>query len=136
MQQNLRLWNSSWMKMLSGASISRSRNWKKGPGYQLTSGERKRYQILMSPSAHKIYRKFDSHLQRKIKEKARKMSEDPYRYEELKGPLKGIRSYHLDYKNTEYRIAYRIVENKNRIEIVLVKTRKSFYQILRQIIGK
>jgi hypothetical protein len=73
------------MKMLSGASISRSRNWKKGQGYQLTSGERKQYQILMSPSAHRIYRNG---------------------------------------------------ENKNRIEIVLVKTRKSFYQILRQIIGK
>jgi len=102
----------------------------------LTSGERERYQILMSPSAHRRYRKFDSHLQRKIKEEARKMSDNPYRYEELKGPLKGIRSYHFEYRNTEYRIGYRIVENKNRIEIVLVKTRKSFYQILRQIIGK
>jgi len=108
----------------------------------LTSGERERkqeqkqYQILMSPSAHRRYKKFDSHLQRKIKEEARKMSGDPYRYEELKGPLKGIRSYHFDYQNTEYRIGYRIVENKNRIEIVLVKTRKGFYQILRRIIGK
>ena len=110
----------------------------------MTSGERERkqeqkqeqYQILMSPSAHRRYRKFDSHLQHKIKEEARKMSEDPYRYEELKGPLKGIRSYHFEYRNTEYRIGYRIVENKNRIEIVLVKTRKSFYQLLRRIIGK
>ena len=98
------------------------------------SGERKRYQILMSPSAHRRYRKFDPHLQRKTKEEAKKLSEEPYRYEELKGPLKGIRSYHFDYKNTGYRIAYRIVEDKNRIEIVLVKTRKSFYQILRRII--
>ena len=89
------------------------------------SGER--YQILMSPSAHKRYKKFDPHLQRKIKEEAKKLSEEPYRYEELNGPLKCIRSYHFDYKNTEYRIAYRIVKDKNRIEIVLVKTRKSFY---------
>ncbi len=98
----------------------------------MMSGER--YQIFMAPSAHRIYRKFDPHLQRKIKEEAKKLSEEPYRYEELKGPLKGIRSYHFDYKNTEYRIAYRIVEDKSRIEIVLVKTRKSFYQILRRII--
>ena len=108
----------------------------------MTSGERERkqeqeqYQILMSPSAHRRYRKFDLRLQRKIKEEARKMSGDPYRYRELKGPLKGIRSYHFEYRNTEYRIGYRIVENKNRIEIVLVKTRKGFYQILRRIIGK
>jgi len=39
-----------------------------------------------------------------------------------------------EYKNTEYRIAYRIVEDKSRIEIVLVKTRESFYQILKRLI--
>jgi len=66
----------------------------------------------MAPSAYKRYKKFDSHLQRKVKEEAKKLSEDPYRYEELKGHLKGIRSYHFDYKNTQYRIAYRIVEDK------------------------
>ncbi|MEA1997889.1 MAG: type II toxin-antitoxin system mRNA interferase toxin, RelE/StbE family, partial [Euryarchaeota archaeon] len=63
----------------------------------------------------------------KVKEGARKLSEEPYRYEELKGHLKGIRSYHFEYTNTEYRIAYQIVEDKNRIEIVLVKTRRNFY---------
>lgn len=47
---------------------------------------------------------------------------------------KGIRSCHFEYVNTEYRIAYRIVENENRIEIVLVKTRESFYQTLRRIL--
>jgi addiction module RelE/StbE family toxin len=88
----------------------------------------------MSPSAHRMYEKFDPHLQRTVKEEARKLSEEPYRYEELKGPLKGIKSYHFEYRNTEYRIAYRIVEDENRIEIVLVKTRKNFYQILRQIL--
>lgn len=98
------------------------------------SGERKRYQILMSPSAHRRYRKFNPHLQRKIKEEAMKLSEDPYRYEELKGPLRGLRSYHFEYKNTEYQIAYRIVKDKNRIEIVLVKIRESFYQILKRIL--
>jgi addiction module RelE/StbE family toxin len=88
----------------------------------------------MSPSAHRMYKKFDPHLQHIVKKEARKLSEEPYRYEELKGPLKGFRSYHFEYRNTEYRIAYRIVENENRIEIVLVKTRKNFYQILRRIL--
>jgi len=100
----------------------------------LTSGERKQYQIFMSPSAHRKYKKFDSRLQNKVKEEARKLSEEPYRYEDLKGHLKGIRSYHFGYENTEYRIAYRIVEDKNQIEIVLVKTRKNFYQILRRVL--
>ena len=98
------------------------------------SGDRRRYQIFMAPSAHKRYKKLDTHLQERIKVAARKLSEDPYRFEELKGPLKGLRSYHFGYKNTEYRIAYRIVEDKSRIEIVLVKTRESFYQILKRLI--
>lgn len=88
----------------------------------------------MSPSAHRKYKKFDPRLQDKVEVEAKKLSEEPYRYEELKGHLKGIRSYHFGYENTEYRIAYRIVKDKNQIEIVLVKTRKNFYQILRRIL--
>jgi addiction module RelE/StbE family toxin len=95
------------------------------------SGER--YQIFMAPSAYKRYRKFDPHLQHKIKEEARKLSEEPHQYEELKGPLKGIRSYHFNYRSTEYRIAYRLVEDKNRIEVVLINTQESFYHVLRRI---
>ncbi len=52
----------------------------------------RRYQIFMAPSAHRRYKKFDPGLQQKIKEEAKKLSEDPYSYEELKGPLRGIRS--------------------------------------------
>ncbi len=88
----------------------------------------------MAPSAHKRYKKFDKHLQERVKTAARKLSADPYRFEELKGPLKGLRSYHFTYNNTEYRIAYRILEDKGRIEIVLVKTRERFYQILKRIL--
>ena len=88
----------------------------------------------MSPSAHRRYKKFDLYLQRKIKDEVKKLSEDPYRYDELKGPLKGIRSYHFGHTNTEYRIAYQIVENEKRIEIVLIKTRESFYQTLGRIL--
>ena len=36
----------------------------------------------MAPSAHKRYKKFDARLQQKIKEEAKKLSEDPHIYEE------------------------------------------------------
>ena len=94
----------------------------------------KRYQVFMAPSAHRRYKKFDPLLKEKIKEEANKLSEDPHRYEELKGPLRGIRSYHFDYSRTQYRIAYRILEERKQIEVVLVKSRESFYQTLRRII--
>jgi len=65
-----------------------------GKGYRLMNG--KRYELFMAPSAHRRYKKFDLHLQQKIKDEAKKLSEEPRRYEELKGSLKGIRSYHFE----------------------------------------
>ena len=52
----------------------------------------------MAPSAHRRYKKFDPPLQQKTKQEALRLVEDPYRYEELKGLLRGIRSYHFEYK--------------------------------------
>ena len=88
----------------------------------------------MAPSAHRRYKRFDSLLKQKVQQEARKLAEDPHRYEELKGPFKGIRSYHFEHEKSQYRIAYRIVEDRNQIEIVLVKSRESFYQVLRRIV--
>lgn len=99
--------------------------------YQLKIG--KKYQIFMAPSAHRKYKKFDPPLQKKIKQEAKKLAEDPYTYDELKGPLKGIRSYHFNYRKMHYRIAYRILEENKQIEIILVKSRESFYEILKRI---
>ena len=94
----------------------------------------RRYQVFMAPSAHRRYKKFDAGLQQKIKEEAKKLSADPHIYKELKGPLRGIRSYNFDYSETQYRIAYQILEGKKEIEVVLVKSREGFYSTLRRII--
>jgi len=94
----------------------------------------KSYQISMAPSAYRRYKKFDQDLQQKIQQGASQLVEDPYRYEELKGPLKGIRSYHFSHSKIQYRIAYRIREDEKQIEIVLVKSRESFYQTLKRVL--
>ena len=94
----------------------------------------KQYQVFMAPSAHRRYKKFDPLLKEKIKKEANRLSENPHLYEELKGPLRGIRCYHFVYSKTLYRIAYRILEDKEQIEVVLVKPRENFYQTLRRII--
>ena len=94
----------------------------------------KRYQVFMAPSAHRRYKKFDSLLKERIRKEANRISEAPHGYEELKGPLRGIRCYHFAYRKTLYRIAYRILEDKEQIEVVLVKSRESFYNSLRRII--
>jgi mRNA-degrading endonuclease RelE of RelBE toxin-antitoxin system len=68
-----------------------------------------RYEIFMAPSAHRKFKKFSPALQNKIKEEAQKLSVQPHACEELKGPLKGIRSWHFDFRKTQYRIAFRVL---------------------------
>jgi len=57
------------------------------------SGEK--YEIFMARSAHRKYKKFHPNLKEKIKEESETIGNDPYSCEELKGPLRGIRSYHF-----------------------------------------
>jgi mRNA-degrading endonuclease RelE of RelBE toxin-antitoxin system len=98
------------------------------------SGEK--YEIFMAGSAYRKYKKFPPNLKEKIKEESEIIGNDPYACEELKGPLRGVRSYHFVQNSIEYRIAYRILEDKKEIEIVLVKSRESFYQTLRRVINR
>lgn len=98
----------------------------------MTNG--KSYRVVMAPSAHRRYKKFEPQLKRKVREEIGALAEEPHRYQELRGPLKGIRSYHFHHEKTHYRIAYRIVEDRDQIEIVLVNSRESFYQALRRIV--
>lgn len=93
------------------------------------------YQVFMAPSALGRYKKLDASLQERINEEVGKLLENPYQSEELKGPLKGIRSYHFTHRKTQYRIAYQIIEDKKHVDIVLVKSREGFYQMLRRIVG-
>ena len=50
----------------------------------------KKYRVFMATSAHRRYKKFDPALQERIKDESKKLSKDPHRYEELKGPLDRI----------------------------------------------
>lgn len=96
----------------------------------------RRYRIIMAPAAHRRFKKFAPLLQEKVKAEAQILAEDPYSYEELKGPLKGLRSYKFSFKGTDYRMAYRITEEKKLVEVVLVRPRQNFYKLLRQIIRR
>jgi len=94
----------------------------------------KQYRLVMAPAAHRRFKKFAPPLQEKVKTEATRLAQKPYSSEELKGPLKGLHSYKFSFKGTTYRIAYRIIEEENLVEIVLVRPRENFYELLRRII--
>ena len=94
----------------------------------MTSGEP--YAVVLAPSAHRLYKKFDPALQERIKEEAQKIARSPYLASLLHAPFQELRSHHFYFRKVEYRIAYRVSEASRQVEIVLVKTRERFYEIL------
>lgn len=68
------------------------------------------------------------------KEEAQKVARSPHAPPPLHPPFEGLRSHHFQFLNAQYRIAYRIREDKRQVEIVLVKSRERFYEILARVI--
>ena len=94
------------------------------------------YAVVLAPSAHRLYRKFDSALQDRIKEEAQKVARSPYAAPPLHSPFESLRSHHFQFRNAQYRIAYRIREDQRLVEIVLVKSRERFYEVLGRLIRR
>lgn len=88
------------------------------------------YVVFLAPSAHRLYKKFDPTLQERVKEEARKIARSPYAAPGLHPPFQGLRSHHFQFRQTEYRIAYRVLDDKRQVEIVLAKSRERFYEVL------
>ena len=49
-------------------------------------------------------------------------------------PFEGLRDHHFQFRKTEYRIAYRVREEKRQVEVVLVKSRERLYDVLARFI--
>lgn len=94
------------------------------------------FAVVLAPSAYRLYKKFDSALQERIKEEAQKVARTPYAAPPLHPPFQGLRSHHFQFRKAEYRIAYRIREDKRQVEIVLVKSRERFYDVLVRLIQR
>lgn len=94
------------------------------------------YAVVLAPSAHRLYKKFDPALQDRIKEETQKVARSPYAAPPLHLPFEGLRSHHFQFRNAQYRIAYRIREDQRQVEIVLVKSRERFYEVLARLIRR
>jgi mRNA-degrading endonuclease RelE of RelBE toxin-antitoxin system len=94
----------------------------------LKSGEP--YAIVLAPAAHRLYKKFEFALQERIREEAQKIARSPYLAPSLHAPFQDLRSHHFNFRKAEYRIAYRVREEKRQVEVVLVKSRERFYEVL------
>lgn len=94
------------------------------------------FAVVLAPSAYRLYKKFDSALQERIKEEAQQVARTPYAAPLLHPPFQSLRSHHFQIRKTEYRLAYHIREDKRQIEIVLVKSRERFYEVLARLVHR
>ena len=60
----------------------------------------------------------------------------PYKCNELKGELSGIRAYHFKKNKTEYRICFFINEEINTLYFLMIGKRENFYELLKQRLNK
>lgn len=62
------------------------------------------------------------------------IAKNPYDAERLQKPLDECHSFHFKMNNVHYRIAYRIIVDKKRVDVVLVGSREGFYERLTRVL--
>lgn len=89
------------------------------------------YTIYTMPPGKRMIGKLPKHAKKYIYQEILTLQNDPKKGSLLKGKKAHfLRSLHLIYRSTHYRVAYEIIENVKEIYIHYVGTRENFYQDL------
>ncbi len=64
------------------------------------------------------------------------IKEDPYNAYPLAHDFKGLWSYHLRFRGSDYRIVYEILPEDKVVLIILIGAREGFYKALARRIGR
>lgn len=90
------------------------------------------YTVVLSRSAHKAQQKLDKPLRKLILEALNRLATDGTTIAEaLKQPLEGIYSHHVKYQGREYRIAFSLEPEAQRLVVVLIGPHENFYRKLK-----
>lgn len=92
------------------------------------------YLIKFTPRAEKYLKKLkDENLKRRMKDAMLLLADNPYQGKRKKGDLAGIYGYDVYYNKTNYEIAYRIYEVKEKtVVVIMAGTRENFYEELKK----
>lgn len=91
------------------------------------------YSVLITPTGQRSLKKLPKSLQKSLLELVLSLKQTPFLGEKLKGSLAFLRSLHTRIKNTDYRVAYEIVETKSEIVIHYLASRENFYKQLERL---
>jgi mRNA-degrading endonuclease RelE of RelBE toxin-antitoxin system len=86
------------------------------------------YRIDITGTAFKIFRKFPRYIKKGLIEKTKILKTNPYLGEQLRGKYQKFRSFHISFKNTQYRVIYKIIPDEKSVLIYLVAPRENIYR--------
>ncbi|MDM8551415.1 type II toxin-antitoxin system mRNA interferase toxin, RelE/StbE family [Desulfobacterales bacterium HSG2] len=85
------------------------------------------------PKVRKDLKKLDVRIRKEIKEKhILTILSEPDIGEALIGDLAGIRAYHFKAASQEYRIAYMVSEEEEKVFVLMIGKRENFYRVLKR----
>ncbi len=86
--------------------------------------------ILYTASAARAIRKLDPQVKRRVGAALDRLAEDPERGKPLQLTLRGLRSW----RTGDFRIVYRVFENRVEVLVVAVGHRRDVYSRLRDLL--
>ncbi len=85
------------------------------------------YELLFTDTASQFFEQADAGLQRRLERCFRQLEDDPYRHANitcLKGKLAG----HYRYRVGNYRVVYRVEEDRRAAIVVIIAHRREAYR--------
>jgi len=93
------------------------------------------FSVYITRSAKKSAKKLPLLVRHEVVRLSREIiAKNPYDAERLQKPLDECHSFHFKINNVHYRIAYRIIADEKRVDVVLVGSREGFYERLTRVL--
>ncbi|MFC1961121.1 type II toxin-antitoxin system RelE/ParE family toxin [Chloroflexota bacterium] len=92
-----------------------------------------KYRLLATRTFDKGAKRLSKDARTTIETEVFVLASDPRRGEALRHELKGLRSFHLKFNNTHYRIIYSINETTREVELRWVGSRENLYKEVRRL---
>lgn len=91
------------------------------------------YQLVTLPSAHRALKKLARPAREQLIREVKQLAQNPYLGEQLAGKWRYLRSFHMVFRRTHYRVLYQVDEQRCEIVIRYADTRENFYRMLKQL---
>lgn len=88
------------------------------------------YAVLLMPSGKRSLKKLPKPIQKQLLQKSLELKNDPLQGPKLQGVVHFVRSLHIRMQNSDYRIAYEIIEQQRVILVHYIASRENFYSEL------